>query len=167
MPSTLPVSFLARAPHCCPCWGQGGSSEYRRVALFTHSQSPARNRRPVHTWRGERTSDSVVYSQNLSPCGKKCPFNRKKPWARTHLVSFGFHDVVHHGLVVSSRLHTDQLVAGGPAVLQSLLPRLVLLHQNQIFPQTDEGETGVAVLGGHLFSCGRKGHTVAVFHRPI
>lgn len=82
-------------------------------------------------------------------------------WGRTHLAGFGFHDVVHHGPVVFSRLHADQLIAGGPAVLQSLLPRLVLPHQNQIFPQTDEGKTGVAVPGGHLFGCRRNGHTVA------
>lgn len=78
-------------------------------------------------------------------------------------VGFSFVDIVHHGPVVFSRLHAEQLIAGGPAVLQGLLPRLVLPHKKQVFPQADEGKTGVAVLRGHLFGCRRNAHTVSAF----
>ena len=85
-----------------------------------------------------------------------------------HLLSDGpLHDRGHHIHVVDFGLDAEQLVARvrwveASAVFQRLLPGLVLLHQDQIVPQADEGKQGGAVLGGHLFLMREDGDTVAV-----
>ena len=86
--------------------------------------------------------------------------------AETHLVSVGLHDPLHHVAMLLSRLHADQVVVPVPppecsAVFQRLLPRLVLLHQDQVVPVAEDGEAGGAVSGGHVFTQRRDGGTVA------
>ncbi len=88
----------------------------------------------------------------------------------THHLSVGLLDLVNHVVVVFSGLHADQVVesAGivgwleGSAVFQRLFPGLVLLYQDQVVPEADEGKLARAVLGSHLFVQRGDGDTVAV-----
>ena len=63
----------------------------------------------------------------------------------SNLIGGGLLDLVPGVEVVVVRLQAHQVIvevfaAHGPAVLQSLLPGLVLLHQDQVVRHTDERE---------------------------
>lgn len=142
--------------YCLPIWC------HKSTQLFS-SCSCSQNKTQNQNCSGER--DNLLLCSLTSTNRSQVDISSTCLWIWwTHLLSVGWRELGHHKVMFCSRYHTRQLVlrTESSAVLQCLLPGLVLLDQDHIVWVADEGKTSRTALSPHHFALRGDGDTVAI-----